>query len=101
MKATGFVNVQHILLKWPANPWPADQKHKTLGLWTLANALDGIEGFTIAMFTRVLGGNPEEVHALLVKVRRIARIGAFTILQSAGQFSQILVNILVRWQKFS
>ncbi len=70
MNAAGFVNVQHILFKWPANPWPVDQKHKTLGLWTLANTLDGIEGFTMAMFTRVLGWQPEDVQAFLANVRK-------------------------------
>jgi hypothetical protein len=70
MREAGFVNVQHVVFKWPCNPWPRDKKHKTLGMWTLANALDGLEGFTMAMFTRVLGWQPEEVQSLLVNVRK-------------------------------
>ena len=69
MREAGFVNVQHIIFKWPTNPWPQDKKHKMLGLWVLANALDGLEGFTMAMFTRVVGWQPEEVQALLVDLR--------------------------------
>jgi hypothetical protein len=73
MRETGFVNVQHYVFKWPSNPWPKDDKHKLLGMWTLANILDGIEGFTMAMFTRVLGWQPAEVQRFLVDVRKDAR----------------------------
>lgn len=70
MREAGFVNVQHRVFKWPLNPWPKDKKHKLLGLWTLANFLDGIEGFTMARFTRVLGWQPAEVQRFLVDVRK-------------------------------
>jgi hypothetical protein len=70
MQGVGFVNVQHVVYKWPCNPWPKDKMHKTLGLWTLVNAQDGVEGFTMAMFTRVLGWQPEEVQSFLVDVRK-------------------------------
>ena len=70
MRDAGFVNVQHTIYKWPCNPWPQEGKYKTLGLWTLANALDGVEGFTMAMFTRVLGWDSAEVQSFLVDVRK-------------------------------
>jgi len=69
MREAGFVNVQYVPFKWPSNPWPRDKKHKTLGLWNLANTLDGLEGFTLAFFTRILGWQPEDVHLFLVGVR--------------------------------
>jgi len=69
MREAGFVNVQHMVYKWPTNSWPKDKKHKTLGLWTLANLLDGLEGFSLALFTRILGWQAEEVQAFLVGVR--------------------------------
>lgn len=69
MREAGFVNVQQILLKCPSNPWPKDKKYKTLGLWNLANTLDGLEGFTLALFTRILGWRPEEVQVFLAGVR--------------------------------
>lgn len=69
MREAGFVNVHHDIFKWPNNPWPKDKKHKTLGLWSLANTLDGLEGFTMAYFTRLLGWSPEEVQVFLVQVR--------------------------------
>lgn len=69
MREAGFINVQCQVFKWPTNPWPRDKKHKTLGLWSLANTLDGIEGFSMAYFTRVLGWQPEQVHVFLADVR--------------------------------
>ena len=69
MREAGFINVQSHIFRWPTNPWPRDKKHKTLGLWSLANTLDGLEGFTMAYFTRILGWQPEEVQVFLVDVR--------------------------------
>jgi hypothetical protein len=69
MREAGFINVQYVPFKWPSNPWPKDKKHKTLGLWNLGNTLDGLEGFTMAFFTRILGWQPEDVHVFLVGVR--------------------------------
>jgi hypothetical protein len=70
MREAGFINVQSEVFKWPTNQWPRDKKHKTLGLWNLANTLDGLEGFTMALFTRVLGWQPEEVQVFLADVRK-------------------------------
>jgi hypothetical protein len=69
MTDAGFTNVGSSLYKWPSNSWPKGQKEKTLGLWNMVNTLDGLEGFTLAMFTRVLGWSPEEVHVFLAGVR--------------------------------
>ncbi len=69
MREAGFINVQCEVVKWPTNPWPRDKKHKTLGIWSLANTLDGLEGFTMAYFIRVLGWKPEEVRVFLIGVR--------------------------------
>ncbi|KAK0099254.1 hypothetical protein ONS96_008488 [Cadophora gregata f. sp. sojae] len=70
MRDAGFTNVHSSLYKWPSNTWPKSKKEKTLGLWNMVNTLDGLEGFTMAMFTRVLGWTPEEVQIFLVDVRR-------------------------------
>jgi hypothetical protein len=73
MKEAGFINVTYAQYKWPSNPWPRDTKHKTVGLWNQANTLDGLEGFSLAIFTRVLGWQPEEVLVFLIKVREDTR----------------------------
>lgn len=69
MTEAGFINVRSTLYKWPTNPWPKGKKEKVLGLWTMVNILDGLEGFTMAMLTRVLRWKPEEVSVLLAGVR--------------------------------
>jgi hypothetical protein len=69
MRDAGFINVHQVLFKCPSNTWPKDKKQKTLGLWHLANTLDGLEGFTMAFFTRILGWKPEEVQVFLAGVR--------------------------------
>jgi hypothetical protein len=69
MNEAGFINVTNVPHKWPSNPWPRDKKHKTVGLWNQANTLDGLEGFSMAIFTRVLGWTPEEVTIFLIRVR--------------------------------
>ncbi|RDW63390.1 hypothetical protein BP6252_10935 [Coleophoma cylindrospora] len=69
MTETGFVNVQSVLYKWPTNPWSKGKNEKVLGLWNMVNTLDGLDGFTMAMFTRILKWKPEEVAALLAGVR--------------------------------
>ena len=70
MQEAGFVNVQTTIYKCPINTWPKGKKEKMLGLWSLANMLDGLEGFTMALFTRMLGWQQSEVDAFLVDVRK-------------------------------
>jgi len=65
----GFTNVHQVMYKWPSNPWPKGKKEKTLGLWAMVNALDGLSGFSMAVFTRILGWQPEELEVFLVGVR--------------------------------
>jgi hypothetical protein len=69
MRDAGFVNVTQVYLKCPANPWPKSQKNKMLGYWHLENTLEGLEGFTLANFTRLLNWTPDEVQVFLAGVR--------------------------------
>ncbi len=70
MKDTGFTNVQTTMYRWPGNPWPKKPADKELGLWVMVNLLDGLQGFTMALFTRVLGWSVEQVELLLVDIRK-------------------------------
>lgn len=70
MREAGFVNVQRAEFIWPINRWPRDKKLKMLGMWNQANMLDGLEGFTMGLFTRALGWRSEEVQAFLAGVRK-------------------------------
>lgn len=68
MEDVGFVDVQEVRFKWPINPWPVGKKDKELGLWCMANLLDGLEAFSMYLFTES-GKSMEEVQTLLVNVR--------------------------------
>jgi len=69
MIATGFEDVQEHLFKWPVNPWPKDKTLKEMGRWNYINMLDGLEGFTVRLWTKALGMTMEEVQLFLVDVR--------------------------------
>ncbi|KAF4974544.1 hypothetical protein FZEAL_8568 [Fusarium zealandicum] len=66
----GFTNVQEKLFKWPTNAWARDKKHKEVGLWTLTNIGGGLEGLSMALMTRGLGWDKEEVVTFLIQVRK-------------------------------
>ena len=70
LKDVGFVNVKVKVLKWPSNSWPKNKTEKTLGIWQNENLNFGIEGFLLALFTRILGWGKEEVDVFLAKVRK-------------------------------
>jgi hypothetical protein len=66
----GFVDVVEIPFVWPQNMWPKDKKMKELGRWNLANQLDGLEGYSMAVMTRAHGMSAEEVQLMMVDVRK-------------------------------
>lgn len=70
MRETGFENVHMHIFKRPMNDWPKDPKMKEIGRYCCLNWLEGVEGFTMAPFTRILGWSPEEVQVFLAKVRK-------------------------------
>lgn len=43
---------------------------KEIGAWNLINMIDGLEGFTIRLFTQVLGWSMEEIEVFLEDVRK-------------------------------
>ncbi|KAH0558736.1 hypothetical protein GP486_004618 [Trichoglossum hirsutum] len=73
LKAAGFQNLIHQVFKLPMGPWAKNSKLKELGAFNLLQYLEGVEGFTLAPFTRVLGWTPQEVQVFLVDVRRDCR----------------------------
>jgi hypothetical protein len=70
MVRTGFEEVVEERYQWPQNRWPQDPKYKELGMWACANIVDGLEGLSLGLLTRVLGFTKEEVMAFLVDVRK-------------------------------
>ena len=70
MEEAGFVNVEEQKYPLPLNPWPKNPKQKELGHWQMANLWEGIEGFSLILFTEVLGWTRIELEDLLANVRR-------------------------------
>lgn len=59
----GFVDVQEKVFKLPLNPWPKDKHLKTLGTMYEENWLGGLQGFSMAPFSRVLNWSKTEIEA--------------------------------------
>jgi hypothetical protein len=55
IQEAGFVDVVERKFKWPLGPWSSDPKLKEIGRWNLLNWEEGLEGWTLAHYTRVLG----------------------------------------------
>jgi hypothetical protein len=54
MEDAGFINVVEKDYKFPIGRWPADTRMKELGMWFRAYFEDGMEGYAMALLTRVL-----------------------------------------------
>ena len=55
IEAAGFENVTEKAFKWPIGPWSSNPHLKQIGLWNLLQHEEGIEGWTMALLTRVMG----------------------------------------------
>jgi Methyltransferase domain len=66
----GFVDVVEERFQWPFNTWPKGKYYKTLGLWYNKDMQEGLEGMTMAVFTRAHGMTKEEVQEKVGLVRK-------------------------------
>lgn len=68
-----FVRVGYIdpvfVIQVPLNPWPKNRRLKEIGRYQQANMLEGMEAYTLALFSRVLGWSRQEILGFLVGVR--------------------------------
>ncbi|KXH67831.1 hypothetical protein CSAL01_07287 [Colletotrichum salicis] len=69
LEEVGFEGVSVTKYKWPINAWPKDPYYRELGIWNLENMLEGVEGWSMAPFTRALNWTKEEVNVFLISVR--------------------------------
>jgi metalloendopeptidase OMA1, mitochondrial len=60
-KEVGFVDVQEWVFKMPLNEWPRDPRMKAIGYAWKENMLEGLSGFTMAPFNKVLGQKEEDI----------------------------------------
>ena len=70
VRAAGFEDVHHERVRLPLGIWPKDKKMKEVGAFNLVQLKEGLEGFSMALFTRILGWSPDEVRILLSKVSK-------------------------------
>ncbi|KAJ2904438.1 uncharacterized protein MKZ38_008111 [Zalerion maritima] len=73
LKEAGFEGVEVSRFKLPIGPWPKDKRLKEVGSLMQVNFIEGVAGFTAALFTDVLGWEAREVHVLNSGVRNAAR----------------------------
>ncbi|KAF4978209.1 hypothetical protein FZEAL_5370 [Fusarium zealandicum] len=73
LEKAGFVDVVEKRYKWPLNQWPKDKHYKELGAWTFDNLDKGMEGFSMALFTRYLGWSSEDVILFCAAARKQLR----------------------------
>ncbi|KAL4865263.1 hypothetical protein BDV12DRAFT_174885 [Aspergillus spectabilis] len=70
---SGFVNVVHRRFQLPLGIWARDRRMKEIGALNMLQFLEGLEAFSTATFTNILGWEIEEVQAFLALVRKDAK----------------------------
>ncbi|KAL4923596.1 class I SAM-dependent methyltransferase [Aspergillus undulatus] len=73
VERAGFVNVHERVFQLPLGTWPRERRMKDIGALNLYQMLDGLEAFSAATFTNILGWSIEEVQVLLALVRKDAK----------------------------
>lgn len=80
LRDAGYIDVKVVKNLWPSNYWPKDPKYKELGQWNQVNALQGLHGFSMALFTRVLEWTPVRCpNHPIVPVPELLRAGGVTL----------------------
>jgi hypothetical protein len=69
MQAAGFVDITEVKLKVPCHGWPKDPRLKQAGLLCFAMLDQSLEGFSMYLFTQVLGWAPDEVLIFTARMR--------------------------------
>lgn len=66
----GFERTKYDPVNIPVGAWPADKSGKELGLLMRHHMLEGVEGISLALFTRILGWSKGDLDTLLYGVRQ-------------------------------
>jgi len=65
----GFVDVHEEIFRIPINAWAKDPWFKLLGKFSERNLHDGLQAFSLQLFTQGLGWKPAEIEVYLARVR--------------------------------
>ncbi|QSS58216.1 hypothetical protein I7I51_07639 [Histoplasma capsulatum] len=69
MGKAGFVNIKIQRFKIPIGPWSEGNKLKQLGIFALQDILEGLEAFSLHVFTQGLQWSMDELQVCLALVR--------------------------------
>lgn len=69
LREQGFVNVREQKFKLYHNPWLTGGTEEAIGRWFNLALTHGLQGISMAPFTRYLGWSPKDVNELVDKVR--------------------------------
>jgi hypothetical protein len=69
MKEAGFVDVKVQEFKLPVGLWPAEPRLREAGKFALGGILAGLNGISLAIFTRFLKWEVEDMDVLLERVK--------------------------------
>lgn len=69
-EAAGLVDIVERHFVWPTSPWCKGSHMKMIATWAQKDFLDGLEGMTMALLTRVAGMTKEQVTAFVQEVKR-------------------------------
>lgn len=70
LRQAGFVDIQHRTFDLPFHPWRGSEPLKNIGRWFNLGMQHGLEGMTMAPFTRMLDYTPEQARQLSVEVKK-------------------------------
>jgi len=70
MEEAGFKDVTVLEMKLPIGLWPADARLREAGKYALGAMFYGLQGISLAVFTRFLGWEVQEMEVLLAQVRK-------------------------------
>ncbi|KAI5858314.1 S-adenosyl-L-methionine-dependent methyltransferase [Tricharina praecox] len=70
LSGAGFVDTVQNCYKTPIGLWPLDKRQKELGKWMWYVAMSGFEAYALALLTRFLGMQLDEVVALVDATKR-------------------------------
>lgn len=69
LRQQGFVDVQEKTIKLHYNPWITGGREEELGRWFNLALTHGLQGMSMAPFTRYLHWSPDEVNTFVDRVR--------------------------------
>lgn len=68
--AAGYQNVEERTFKWPINSWAKDPELKLIGRWNEINMSEGLEAFTVRLFSATFGMSMEAIQLFMADVRK-------------------------------